>query len=214
MKKKNTYTACAVVCTLLLTGCQSEETEPVNLVVSVDVSSPSEERLTGYGTSLYRAQRKLGEDSSLSVRTFAHSGETVYEGPRIAGRGKYNERIGSELLKAHGKERERGTRSELSLERAADSVELSTLLTVAVLYTDGGVEDQSQVVRETIARSVERLAECKQLVAIVVWGVLPEHRDLWKDWLSPLGDRAYVRGSNDADFLLAELLETAKAGGA
>lgn len=155
----------------------------------------------------------LDDSSELTVRTFAHAGEVVFEGRRIAGRGEFNERIGSELLKAHGRERIRGTHTELALERAADSVEASSNLCVVVLYTDGGIEDQSSVVIESIDKSVARLADCTQLVAIVVCGVLPQHRELWEDWLTPLGDKAYVRGTNDANELLAEVIETAKSGG-
>lgn len=210
---KKTTIMFALACALVLPGCSSELSEPVSLVVAVDVSSPSEERLTGYGSSLYRVQRGLSSDSVLSVRTFADSGETVYEGERVAGRGKYNERIGSELLKAHKRKRTPGTRSELALEAVADAVERSSLLCVAFIYTDGGVEDQGSSVKESLAKSIKRLAGCEQLVAVVVSGVLPEHRELWKEWLKPLGDKAYVRGTNDADELLAEVIETAKNGG-
>jgi hypothetical protein len=207
MKTKTTYLAVTCIAALLvLAGCAPDRRQPANLVVAVDVSSPDEGRLGEYGAVLFRTQRSLPGGSSVTVSTFSGGVQVVYSGPPIASRGRFNEQIGEELLKSHKRDRAYGTRTEAALAQAARAVDSARAPTIVVVATDGGVEDQGPSVVQSIDESVSRLAASTNLRAIVVFGVLPQHRELWQRWLAPLGDRALVRGINDVDGALGVCL--------
>jgi hypothetical protein len=207
MKTKTTHLAVTCIAALLvLADCAPDKRQPVNLVAAVDVSSPDEGRLGEYGAVLFRMQRSLPGGSSVTVSTFSGGAQVVYSGPPIASRGRFNEQIGEELLRSHKRQRAYGTRTDAALSQAVRAVERATVPTIVVVATDGGIEDQGPTVRRSLEESVSRLAASSNLRAIVVFGVLPQHRELWQRWLAPLGDRALVRGLNDVDGALGVCL--------
>ena len=186
-------------------GCKHEDSSSTALVAAIDVSSPSEERLVKYGSILYHAQRGVGRDGALIVHAFDYTPEQVYEGTRLTSRAKFNERLGSEVLKSFEDESEPGTRTELVLEAVVKDAKRSSLPTSILICTDGGIEDLSKPVLDSIASSFEELASLSHVEQVVIAGVLPEHRAQWKEWLAPLEARGKVRGLNDAEEAVKQL---------
>jgi hypothetical protein len=191
-----------------MAGCATDHRPHIDVNAHVDVSSPDKGLLDRYGMILYRAQRTLSPQAALSVSAFAGSGQTVYTGKHLSSKGAFNEKVGSELLKSHTRQRTFGTHPERVLANAAANIGDAPRAVVLLIVTDGGVEDQSQSVVRSITESVEKLRRSRRLRAIVVLGVLPQHRATWEAWLSPLKHRAVVRGLNDCDGAIDKVLAT------
>ena len=208
MNKTNIRAVCLAVA-LTLAGCTADDRPPFTLIAAVDVSSPDDGLLSAYGAGLFKAQRDIPARSIVTFYTFAGGSQEVYSGPHLVSRDRFNERIGGELLRSHQRQRTYGTRPEAALSQAVRAVEGTRDPTVLVVATDGGVEDQGATVQKSIAESASRLAELPHLCAVVVFGVLPQHRARWREWLAPLGDRASVRGLNDGEDALTAALDRA-----
>ncbi|MBX3119690.1 MAG: hypothetical protein KF784_11540 [Fimbriimonadaceae bacterium] len=194
-------------------GCKREATKPVSLVVAIDVSCPSPELTNRYGAALYSFQRRLDSQGDLTVLAFANTSRTIYQGPPIHSRGTFNQRIGQPLLATAKAQEKPGTQTALVLTELVKTTERSKLPVVAIVITDGGIEDMSAHVVRCIRESIGLLSKNPKLECLVVAGVLPEHRTRWSNWLEPLGDKGFVRGSNDSQEMLIERIRLAQSGG-
>lgn len=179
---------------VLILGCGAPR-PPVRLVAAVDLSAGAKTAEL-YGASVFRFQRSLPDGSSLKVLVFRDRALTAYLGSPLRGRGAFNERIGSPILKAEAGERGRGTRTDRVLE-ALSREPASRAPLILLVRTDGGLEDASPEVLGRIRKSAVRLSGRDDLRLLLLWGVLPEHRRVWEERLAPLGDRALVRGEGD-----------------
>jgi hypothetical protein len=197
----------AVTALVMLAGC-ADPGDVRTLIVAVDLSDQTEEKLTQYASTLFTLQRQLDRNDRLVVITFWHETNVLYEGPRISGRNSFNKRIASFFDKPREQMRIPGTRTELVFKSIAQVIEsASGTVTVAIL-TDGGVEDQSDRAMSTLHSAIEEIASAQKVRSVAALGVHPWFRELWQNWLKPLESRAIVRGANDmriaAERMLAE----------
>jgi hypothetical protein len=180
----------------ILSGCG--DPGPVDtLIVAVDLSDQSEQRLLDYATTLFHMQRGLDSNDRLIVITFWNETNVLYEGPGISGRNSFNKQIASHFANPRERMRQPGTRTELAFQSVANVLDsCQGSISIAIL-TDGGVEDQSQGSMEVLRRSVERFAAEPRVRIVGAFGVHPWFREVWQEWLRPLGSRGMVRGTND-----------------
>jgi len=187
---------------LLIAGC-TKSSPPGHLIIAIDVSDQDKTVLLRYAATAYQCQSSLATDDQLTVYIFGHDYDLVYDGPRIAGRGAFNDKIGAKLNKPRLGLVQPGTRTAAALTCLTTAVKDDHRSTCLVLETDGGIEALDQAVRSQILTSAKELNASPNLNQVAVVGVSDRWRQQWITWLTPLGKRAAVRGKNDFDSMLA-----------
>ena len=184
-------------------GCGSNDPSSAasrrQLLIAVDVSDRTPERLLAYAGAAYRLQRGMHQGDTVRIYEFAHAPELMYAGPPIRGRSQFNRKVASRFAPGGAPMCQMGTRAHLTLERVfADAHRQTSELSVVVL-TDGGIEELGPQVVKSLRSSVRAAARYSRLNHLLVGGVTDEWRSRWEDWTAPLGDSATVRGLNDLD---------------
>lgn len=191
---KRTFIAIAVAA--VLAGCAGQPRKPIILVAAVDVSCAKEELIARYGSELYRIQRSLSGESRLDVYRFAGSAELVYSGKPIFGRHVFNAKIGPMLAGKTPSLALPGTKPGKLLLAAAGSA--GPAQTCYLVLTDGGVEDLSPAGLASIREPLKAICQSPTALGLAVVGVRAEHRLFWREQLRPLGEKAVLKGLNDA----------------
>ena len=181
----------------LITGCGSHKHSPRRYVLVFDVSDQTQDRLLAYAAQAYNFEAQLDEDDDLEVFTFAHGIDLVYHDHPIFDRNEFNDKIASTLTTTHSDFRSPGTKADVMLGRVIDECRTSKAPIMAVVFTDGGVEDLSSAALARIHKAVTSASHAPALKCLFVTGVDQQWRDQWITWLKPLGDVAQVRGLND-----------------
>lgn len=186
-------------------GCDSAKVDalsPTNLQIAIDVSDRNTQRLVAYANAAYRVQRRADETATVRIYEFAHDIELIYEGPPIKGRNNFNLRVASKLSTLGSKMLRSGTRTHLAFRVLGNDCALRSGERLLVLFTDGGIEDRSPEVQDSLRLTSKHLASADGVKLVIFAGVNQEWRGQWEDWLSPMGRRGLVRGLNDMDLLL------------
>lgn len=196
-------------------GChgasRSSLVAPKSLLIAVDVSDRSQERLLAYAGAAYRFQRGMETGDIVRIYEFAHDPQLIYEGPPIRGRSQFNGKVASRFVKDGVSMNQPGTRTHLTLERLLrDSARKTGELSIVVL-TDGGIEELGPEVLESLRSATLGTQRVTTLRCLLVGGVNQEWRSRWEDWTAPLGRMATVRGLNDIDSVsVADLWERSR----
>ena len=190
-----------------LIGCGQSRRSSVRVILAIDVSDQTSDRLLTYASLAYRFQSQLEDQDEVEVFTFAHETDMVYQGHPIFDRNQFNEAIGSTFSTTHPGFHTPGTKADQMLQRVAKDCDASKQPLMLVIFTDGGVEDLSRSACGRISKAVESASRSTCLRHVVVAGVDQQWRDQWITWLRPLARRSEVRGPNDADQTLAECLD-------
>lgn len=164
-------------------------------VIYIDLSDQSRKTLLMNAGIAFEIGRDLPDGAAVTVIVFAHDYDVLYEGEPIRSRGEFNIKIGQYLPKPSSRLRVPNTNTRVVLEHA-NSVRGNLPLTLWVV-TDGGLENRSPEAIRAINAAVSTSVENTSIQRVVFVGLLSEHRRQWAEWLSPLGDRATVRGRND-----------------
>ena len=188
----------------LAVGCASSQYKS-STVLAIDVSDQTEDRILAYAAQAYRVQAQMDDQDDLEVLAFAHQTDVIFEGHPIYERNRFNGSVASALLSNHAGLHTPGTKADEILKTLSFIAQARKCSTSMVIFTDGGVEDQSSQALREIRGAIERLSRAANLKLLLVVGVDQQWRSQWEGWLKPLGNKALVAGMNDADQALAEL---------
>ncbi|MGI8922761.1 MAG: hypothetical protein ACR2HJ_01765 [Fimbriimonadales bacterium] len=188
--------AALLACIALIAGCY--EPADRHLVIVIDVSDQSLERLVRYAQLGFKAQRKAPE---VTIISYGNDADIVYEGPGLRDRGKFNAALKEALTKPRPGIAKDGTRHARALRLAFRSVSNSSSRASLLVLTDGG-EEWVEGDLETVISGGQRI---KNLDRVAVLGVLPEHRVTFAKHFAAFGERANVRSLADADLALLEV---------
>ncbi len=189
-------TAALLACIALIAGCHKPADH--HLVIVIDVSDQSLERLLRYAQLAFKAQRKAFE---VTIISYGNDADIVYEGPGLRDRGKFNAVLKEALTRPRPGIARDGTRHARALSLAFRLVSNSSSRAALLVLTDGG-EDWEEGDLETVILGGQKL---KNLDRVAVLGVLPEHRVTFATHFAALGDRVNVRSLADADLTLLEV---------
>lgn len=165
--------------------------------VFLDLSDPTPNVIEAHLMRGFTSQRMLPPGTLVRFYTFAGNVQRVYEGGPIRNTDEFFEEVTVHVQKRIASStKETETRTEKVLALAAENA-ASRERYGAYLASDGGVEDVSRAVLQSVKKSIQALAENKSVAQVVVSGVLPQHQLRWTKWLEPLGGRAYVRSVSD-----------------
>ena len=165
--------------------------------VFLDISDPTPNVIEAHLMRGFNSQRMLPPGTLVRFYTFAGNVQRVYEGGPIRNTDDFFEQVTVHVQKRIANStKETETRTEKVLALVAVNAASRERYGV-FLATDGGVEDLSRPVLQSVKESAQVLAENKSVAQIVVSGVLSQHQLRWTKWLEPLGGRAYVRSESD-----------------
>ncbi len=165
--------------------------------VFLDLSDPTQDVIEMHLTRGFTSQRMLPPGTLVRFYTFAGSVQRVYEGGPIRNTDVFFEEVTVHVQKRIANTtKETETRTEKVLALAASNA-VSRELYGLFIASDGGVEDLSRTVLQSVKQSANALAQNKGVAQVVISGVLSQHQLRWTNWLEPLGGRAYVRSESD-----------------
>lgn len=198
MKQPTLRLAAALCAALFMVGCSGpplpDAASRKLFELFGDESDRTEPVLVGHARRLFKAQRDTPDGYLVRIYAYANKVRRIYEGPPIRSRDGFNRLVASKFGRGKNEE-ETHTEKPLAIAAANSKGKESYAVYIS---SDGGQEDTSRSVMQSIQRSIGELKANKALRQVAFVGVDPKYQLQWERWTKPLDELRYVRGSDDA----------------